>query len=115
MTKVKHAVSSRSHRKKALKAASGYFGSKSRLYRIAKEAGRKSLISEYIGRKRKKRDFRSLWITRISAACKAEGTTYSKLISGLKKANVLLDRKALADIAANDNAGFKFLLKKANI
>jgi large subunit ribosomal protein L20 len=115
MTKVKHAPSSRKHRKKALKAAKGYFGSKSRLYRIAKEAGRKSLIYQYVGRKRKKRDYRSLWITRISAACRAEGTTYNKLISGLKRANVLLDRKALADIAVNDSAGFKFLLKKASI
>lgn len=115
MGKVKHAVSSRAHRKKALKAAEGYFGSRSRLYRIAKEAGRKSLIYEYIGRKRKKREFRSLWITRINAACKAGGTTYNKLISGLKKANIQLDRKALADIAVNDAAGFKFLMKKASL
>ena len=114
MTKVKHATSSRRHRKKQLKAAEGYFGSKSRLYRIAKEAVRKGLIYNYVGRKRKKREYRSLWITRISAACKAEGTTYNKLISGLKKAKVQLDRKALADIAANDSAGFKFLLKKAS-
>ena len=115
MGKVKHAVSSRAHRKKVLKAAEGYFGSRSRLYRIAKEAGRKSLVYEYVGRKRKKRDYRSLWIIRINAACKAEGTTYNKLISGLKKASIQLDRKALADIAANDSAGFKFLMKKANI
>lgn len=115
MTKVKHTPSSLKHRKKQLKAAKGYFGSKSRLYRIAKEAVRKGLIYNYVGRKLKKREFRSLWITRISAACKAEGTTYNRLISGLKKANVLLDRKILADIAATDNAGFKFLLQKAGV
>ena len=113
MGKVKHAVSSRAHRKKALKAAEGYFGSRSRLYRIAKEAGRKSLVYEYVGRKRKKRDYRSLWITRINAACKAEGTTYNKLITGLKKANIQLDRKALADIAAKDPETFTRLAEKA--
>ncbi len=115
MTKVKHGVSSRKHRKKTLKAAEGYFGSRSRLYRIASEAVEKALIDEYISRKKKKREYRSLWIVRLSAACRAEGTTYSKLISALKKANIALDRKSLADIAVNDAAGFKFLLKKANI
>lgn len=113
MTKVKHAVSSLKRRKKALKAAEGHFGSRSRLFRIAKESAKKALIQNYIGRKKKKRDYRSLWIQRISAACQAEGTKYNKVISGLKKAKIQLDRKILADIAVNDAEGFKFLLKKA--
>lgn len=112
MTRVKHAPSSLKRRKKVLKAAKGQRGSRSTLFRIAKEAVRKSMISSYIDRKKKKRNFRSLWITRITAACKEEGTSYSKFIAGLKKAKIKLNRKVLADIAANDNRGFKALVKK---
>lgn len=111
MTKVKHAASSRRRRKKTLKAAKGQFSAGSRLYKIAKEAVRKSLISSYIDRKRKKRIFRALWVTRISAACRQEGTTYSKFMSALRKAKINLDRKVLADLAANDQNGFKTLVK----
>ena len=114
MTKVKHAASSLRRRKKVLKAAKGQHGSRSKLLRTAKEAVRKSLISNYIDRKKKKRDFRSLWIVRITAACRGEGTSYSKFIAGLKRARVTLNRKILADIAANDNRGFKALVKQAN-
>lgn len=113
MTKVKHAPSTLRRKKKILKAVKGQRGSRSKLYRIAKEASRKSLIASYIGRKKKKADFRSLWITRISAACKAEEISYSKFIAGLKKSKINLNRKSLAYIAANDNRGFKALVKKA--
>jgi large subunit ribosomal protein L20 len=111
MTKVKHAPSSRRRRKRTLKAAKGQRGSRSTLYRIAKEAVRKSMISSYISRKKKKGDYRALWITRITAACKEEGISYSKFIAGLKKANIELNRKILADLAATDNRGFKALVK----
>ncbi|MDD4957368.1 MAG: 50S ribosomal protein L20 [Candidatus Omnitrophica bacterium] len=115
MTKVKHAPSSLRRRKKILKHTKGQRGSRSKLFRIAKEATRKSMISSYINRKKKKRDYRSLWITRISAACKAEGISYSKFIAALKKANIELNRKVLADLAANDIRAFKAVVKKANI
>lgn len=112
MTRVKHAVSSRRHRKKALKFAKGFWGAKSRQYKIAKEAVRHALIDNYEHRKNRKREFRGLWITRISAACKAEGISYSKFISALKKAHINLDRKMLADIAVNDYKSFKALVAK---
>ncbi len=112
MSKVKHAVSSRKRRKKVLKAVKGQRGARSKLLKTAKEAARKSLIANYIGRKKKKRDFRALWITRITAACKLEGISYSKFISGLKKIGVILNRKILSEIAADDNRGFKLLVKK---
>ncbi len=111
MTKVKHATSSRKRRKRTLKAAKGQFGSRSRLYRIAKEGVRKSMIYSYIGRKKKKGDYRALWITRITAACKEEGISYSRFMAGLKKAKIELNRKILADLAATDNRGFKALVK----
>lgn len=114
MTKVKHAASSLRRRKKVLKAAKGQRGSRSKLLRIAKEAVRKGMISNYVDRKKKKRDFRALWIVRITAACREEGTSYSKFIAGLKQAKIELNRKILADIAASDNRGFKALVKKAN-
>ena len=113
MSRVKHAASSLRRRKKVLKAAKGQQGSRSKLLKTAKEAVRKSLISNYIDRKKKKRDFRSLWIARITAACKDEGISYSKFIAGLKKAKIELNRKILADLAATDNRGFKTLVKKA--
>jgi large subunit ribosomal protein L20 len=112
MTRVKHAASSLRRRKKVLKAAKGQRGARSRLYRTAKDAVRRSMVSSYIGRKRKKSDYRSLWISRITAACRQEDISYSKFIAGLKKAKIELNRKVLADIAANDNRGFKALVKK---
>jgi len=113
MTRVKHAPSSLKRKKKVLKAVKGQRGARSKLLRTAKEAERKSMISSYIDRKKKKSNFRSLWITRITAACREEGTSYSKFIAGLKKAGITLNRKILADLAANDNRGFKNLVKKA--
>lgn len=112
MTRVKHAVSSRRRRKKVLKAAKGQRGSRSRLFRIAKEAVRKSLISSYIDRKKKKSDFRSLWITRITASCKKEGLSYSKFIDRLKKANIILNRKMISELLVEDNQAFKEIVKK---
>ncbi|MBD3426961.1 MAG: 50S ribosomal protein L20 [Candidatus Omnitrophica bacterium] len=112
MSRVKHATSSHKRRKKTLKAVKGQRGARSKLYRTAKEAERKSMVNSYDGRKRKKRDYRALWITRIAAACKQEGISYSKFISGLKKAKIELNRKILADLAANDNRGFKALVKQ---
>ena len=102
MTKVKHAPSSLKRKKKVLKAAKGQRGARSKLLRTAKEAVRKSMIANYAGRKQKKGDFRALWITRISAACKEEGISYSKFIAGLKSAKIELNRKILADLAMNE-------------
>lgn len=112
MTRVKHAASSLRRKKKIFKTAKGQRGSRSKLLKTAKEAVRKSLISSYIDRKKKKGDFRSLWITRITAACRAEGISYSRFISGLKKANISLNRKILADLAVRDEKAFKALVKK---
>jgi len=112
MSRVKHAVSSRKHRKKVLKAAKGQRGARSRSYKIAKEAVRKGMAASYVDRKKKKGDFRSLWITRINAGCRAEGISYSRFIMGLKKSGITLNRKMLADIAAQDSRGFKALVKK---
>lgn len=113
MARVKGAIMSRKRRKKVLKLAKGYWGGKSRLFRTANQAVMKSLSYAYVGRKRKKRDFRSLWITRISAACKLNGMNYSTFINGLKKADITLNRKILADLAVNDVQGFAALVEKA--
>jgi len=115
MTRVKHGVSSRRRRTKTIKAVKGQRGPRSKLLKTAKEAGRKSLLAQYVGRKKKKRDFRALWISRISAACKQEGASYSKFIDGLKKAKIELNRKVLAEIACSDNRAFKLLVKKAGL
>lgn len=112
MSKVKHATSSLKRRKKVLKAVKGQTGSRSKLHKVAKEAQRKSMLANYTDRKKKKGDFRSLWIVRITAACKMEDISYSKFIAGLKKANIELNRKMLADIAMNDGSGFKALVAK---
>ncbi len=103
----------RKRRKKILKLAKGYWGGKSRLFRTANEAVMKSLSYAYVGRKLKKRDFRSLWITRISAACKLNGMNYSTFINGLKKAGIVLNRKILSELAVSDSAGFTALVEKA--
>ncbi|MGB2599311.1 MAG: 50S ribosomal protein L20 [Candidatus Omnitrophota bacterium] len=113
MTRVKHATSSLKRRKKTLKAVKGQYGARSKKLRTAKEALRKGMASAYVGRKLKKRTFRSLWISRISAACKGEEISYNKLISGLKKKKVDLNRKMLAEIALSDEKGFKKLVETA--
>ena len=113
MARVKGALATRKRRKKILKLAKGYFGAKSKLFKTAKEAVMKSGNYAYIGRKQKKRDFRSLWITRISAAAKANGMNYSTLMNGLNKAGIEINRKMLADLAVNDAKGFETLVKAA--
>ena len=113
MARVKGALATRKRRKKTLKLAKGYFGAKSKLFKTAKEAVMKSGNYAYIGRRLKKRDFRRLWITRISAAAKINGMNYSTFINGLNKAGVQINRKMLADIAVNDAAGFTKLADTA--
>jgi len=113
MARVKGAMATRKRRKKVLKLAKGYFGGKSRLFRTAKEAVMKSGQYAYIGRKQKKRDFRRLWITRISAGCRANGVNYSTFMNGLKKAGIDLNRKMLSEIAIADPAAFSELVSKA--
>ena len=113
MARVKGALATRKRRKKVLKLAKGYFGAKSKLFKTAKEAVMKSGNYAYVGRKQKKRDFRRLWITRISAAAKLNGMNYSTFMNGLNKAGVQINRKMLADIAVNDAAGFANLVKAA--
>ena len=113
MARVKGALATRKRRNKTLKLAKGYWGGKSRLFKTAKEAVMKSGQYAYVGRRLKKRDFRRLWITRISAACKQNGMNYSTFMNGLKKANVTLNRKMLSEIAINDAAGFTALTEKA--
>ncbi len=113
MARVKGAMMTRKRRKKTLKLAKGYWGGKSKLFRTAKEAVMKSGQYAYIGRKQKKRDFRSLWITRISAGCKMNGMNYSTFMNGLKKAGVTLNRKMLSEIAIADPAAFTALCEQA--
>ena len=113
MARVKGGVTTRRRRKRVLKLAKGYFGAKSKLFKTAKEAVMKSGNYAYIGRRLKKRDFRRLWITRISAAAKMNGMNYSTFIDGLNKAGVQINRKMLADIAVNDAEGFATLAKTA--
>ena len=106
MARVKRAVNAHKKRRKYLKLAKGYYGSKSKQYRTASEQVRRSLRYAYIGRKHRKRDFRRLWITRINAAAHINGLNYSTLINGLKKLQVEVNRKMLADMAVNDAQGF---------
>ena len=113
MPRVKRGTKRRQRRKKILERASGYFLTKSKLYRAAKESVERGLKFAYSGRRLKKRQFRSLWIIRIGAAAKQHGISYNQFISGLKKAGVELDRKMLADIAVNDPAGFGALAETA--
>jgi large subunit ribosomal protein L20 len=113
MPRVKRGTKRNDRRKKILKRASGYFLTKSKLYQAAQEAVERGMKFAYIGRKQKKRQFRSLWIARINAAAKLNGTTYSLLIHGLKVAGVELDRKVLAEIAVADPAGFTALANQA--
>lgn len=113
MARVKGAMMTRKRRKKVLKLAKGYWGSKSRHFKMAKQAVMKSGNYAYIGRKQRKRDFRRLWITRISAACRMNGINYSNFMNGLKKAGATLNRKMLSEIAIADPAAFTALVEKA--
>ncbi len=113
MPRVKRGTNRRDYRRKTLALAKGFFLTKSKLYRAAQEAVERSLRHGYVGRKLKKRDFRSLWIVRINAACRAAGLSYSKFMGGLKAAGIELNRKILADMALNDPNAFSQLVEKA--
>ena len=113
MARVKGAIMTRKRRNKTLKLAKGYWGSKSKHFKMAKQAVMKSGNYAYIGRRHKKRDFRQLWISRISAACKLNGLNYSTFMNGLKKAEITLNRKMLSEIAINDAEGFTAIVEKA--
>ena len=113
MPRVKRGPKRRAYRHKTLERASGFFLTKSKLNRAAQEAVEKALRYGYVGRRRKKRDFRSLWIVRIGAACRAADISYSRFMSGLKKAGIELNRKILADLAASDEAAFRALVEQA--
>ena len=113
MARVKGAMMTRKRRNKIMKLAKGYWGSKSKHFRVANQAVMKSLSYAYTGRRLKKRDFRSLWITRISAGCKMNGMNYSTFMNGLKKSGVEINRKMLAELAVNDKAAFTALTDMA--
>ena len=113
MARVKRAVNALKKRRKIMRLAKGYFGAKSKQYRAASEQVRRSLRYAYIGRKLKKRNFRSLWIARINAAARINGLSYSKLMNGLKVAGVDINRKMLSELAINDAAAFTALTEKA--
>ena len=113
MARGKGAMATRKRRNKTLKLAKGYWGNKSKHFKMAKQAVMKSGNYAYIGRKQKKRDFRALWITRISAACKLNGMNYSTFMNGCKKAGITLNRKMLSEIAINDAAGFTKITEQA--
>ena len=113
MARIKGAMMTRKRRNKSLKLAKGYWGSKSKHFKMAKQAVMKSGNYAYVGRKQKKREFRQLWITRISAACKMNGINYSQFMNGCKKAGITLNRKMLSELAINDAAAFTALVEKA--
>ena len=113
MARVKGAMMTRKRRNKTLRLAKSYWGSKSTHFKMAKQAVKKSGVYAYVGRKLKKRDFRRLWITRINAAARLNGMSYSTFIAGLKKQNIEVNRKMLADLAVNDAAGFAKLVEIA--
>ena len=113
MPRVKRGTKRRQYRKKILKRASGYFLNKSKLYQAAEEQVERGLKTAFVGRRQKKRQSRSLWSVRINAACVLNGISYSRFISGLKKAGIELDRKILADLAVKDAAGFASLVAQA--
>ena len=115
MARVKGGVRTRARHKKVLKLAKGYFGAKSKLYRTANQAVMKSLNYSFRDRKAKKREYRRLWISRINAAARINGISYSKFMDGLKKSNINLNRKVLADMAVNDAKGFAQLAEKAKM
>ena len=113
MARVKGAMMTRKRRNKILRLAKGYWGAKSKHYKMANEQVMKSLQYAYVGRRLKKRDFRQLWIARINAACKMNGMNYSTFMNGLKKANIAINRKMLAELAVNDKAAFAQLVEMA--
>ena len=113
MARVKRGVTARRRHKKILKQAKGYYNARRKVFRVANQAVIKAGQYAYIGRKQKKRNFRSLWITRINAAARINGMSYSRFMNGLLKAGITLDRKVLADIAVHDAAGFAALAEKA--
>jgi len=113
MARIKRAVNAHKSRRKVMKLAKGYFGAKSKQYRAAKEQVARSLRYAYVGRKLRKREFRRLWIARINAAARLNGMSYSTFIAGLKKKNIDVNRKMLADLAVNDAAGFAKLVEIA--
>ena len=113
MARVKRGVQARRRHKKVLKQAKGYYHARRKVFRVAKQAVTKALQYAYIGRKQKKRQFRTLWIARINAAARINGISYSRFINGLMKAGITLDRKVLADIAVHDAQGFTALAEKA--
>ena len=111
MARVKRAVNARKNHKKVLKLAKGYYGGKSRLFRTANESVIRALRNAYVGRRLKKRDFRRLWIARINAAARINDISYSRLMDGLKKKNININRKMLAEMAVNDAKGFSEIVK----
>ena len=113
MARIKRAVNAQKKRRKVMKLSKGYFGAKSKQYRAASEQVRRSLRYAFVGRKQKKRDFRKLWITRISAQAKVNGMNYSRFMYGLKKAGVTMNRKMLAELAVSDKAAFAALCDQA--
>ena len=113
MARIKGGMNAKRKHNKVLKLAKGYRGARSKQYRVAKQSVMRALTESYKGRKQKKRDFRRLWISRINAACRANGTTYSAFMNGLKKAGITLNRKMLSEIAIADEAAFKALVEKA--
>jgi large subunit ribosomal protein L20 len=113
MARVKRGVTARRRHKKVIKMAKGYYNARRKVFRVAKQAVTKALQYAYIGRKQKKRQFRSLWIVRINAAARLHGLSYSRFMNGLLKANITLDRKALADIAIHDPAAFGAIAEQA--
>jgi large subunit ribosomal protein L20 len=113
MAKVKHAVATKRHRKRVLKAAEGQWGGRSRFYRRAKESVAKGMMYAYRDRKARKREFRALWIARINAACREHGLSYSRFINGLAKAKIMMDRKILSELAVSDKKAFGKLVEMA--
>jgi large subunit ribosomal protein L20 len=113
MAKIKHSVATRRRKKRTLKKAKGFWGDRSKQYQQAKRALMHALVYAYRDRRAKKREFRALWITRINAACRQAGISYSRFMNGLKKSKVALDRKVLADLAVKDSAAFKKLIEIA--
>lgn len=112
MGRVKRGVTARARHKKVLKQAKGYYGARSRVFRVAKQAVIKALQYAYRDRRQRKREFRGLWVVRINAAAREHGLSYSRFINGLKKAGITLDRKVLADLAVNDKTGFARLAQQ---
>lgn len=113
MSRVKRGVTARAKHKKVLAKAKGYYGARSRVFRVAKQAVIKAAQYAYIGRKLRKREFRALWIIRVNAAARAHGLSYSTFMNGLKRANIQIDRKILAEIAVSDKSAFSSLVEQA--